>query len=269
MHTLLSLRGGAKISFSWIPNKPLLGMMARAVLPKSIPFPILSGALRGKKWIIGTGNIEYLLGTYELDKQRLFQSHVRKSSVVYDVGAHLGFYTLLASHLVGERGQVVAFEPSPENLEHIRKHVQINNASNVSIVPAAVSDSTGTRLFSEGASSSTGKISETGKLNVDSVSIDDLVFGGTISKPDFIKMDIEGAELEALKGAHRTLSDHSPTLFLAIHGSDTGLECRKLLAKLGYGCLPIGTGSIVDASEIVATMRLIDICAGNTRDGEH
>ena len=73
--------------------------------------PILRGPLAGKKWLLAS-RINFFLGTYEPEQTQAFQEIVRPGSVVYDVGAHYGYYTLLASVLAGPAGRVLAFEPS-------------------------------------------------------------------------------------------------------------------------------------------------------------
>ena len=79
--------------------------------------------LKGKKWIVGSSNHGCWLGTYEFAKQRLFSETIREGSIVYDIGAHLGFYALLASVLVGPKGRVVAFEPLTKNICFLEKHL--------------------------------------------------------------------------------------------------------------------------------------------------
>ena len=69
----------------------------------------MQGKIRGKKWVVGSGNHGYWLGWYEYDKRILFEKTVTKQSIVFDIGAHVGFYTLLASELVGPGGKVYAF----------------------------------------------------------------------------------------------------------------------------------------------------------------
>src|SRR5580765_1322501 len=101
-------------NLSGISRETLIGKLLRAplrLLPRTAAVPILQGPLRGKKWIVGSGTHGCWLGSYEYDKQKLFQKTVRSGDVVYDVGANAGFYSLLASLLVGEKGHVYSFEP--------------------------------------------------------------------------------------------------------------------------------------------------------------
>jgi hypothetical protein len=118
------------MDFSGIPYKSSWGKLLRfplRFLPKNLVVPVLQGPLRGKKWVVGSSNHGCWLGSYEFDKQKQFTESLARGQIVYDVGAHVGFYTLLASSLVGQEGQVIAFEPYPRNLEFLHRHVQLNH----------------------------------------------------------------------------------------------------------------------------------------------
>jgi FkbM family methyltransferase len=212
--------------------------------------PILQGRLRGKKWIVNAGVHSYWLGSYEYEKRRAFEAAVTPGSVVFDIGAHAGFYTLLASELVGDAGKVVAFEPLPRNLAFLRSHLELNAVSNVEVIAAAVSDLDGFAGFQEGPDSSTGFISLSGAGQVAAVSLDALVEQGGIPSPDFLKIDVEGAEMLVLRGSRRILEEGKPTLFLATHGKDIHFRCCDFLQSLGYVLEPI-VGESIDATDEV------------------
>ncbi len=112
--------------------------------PKLIPgktvLPILQGPLKGKKWIKGSSINGCWLGTYELDKQVLFSKYIKSGMTVFDVGANVGYYSLLASVLTGKEGKVFSFEPLPENISYLKKHIALNKLKNVSVVEKAVSN---------------------------------------------------------------------------------------------------------------------------------
>ena len=105
------------INFSAISKDSLIGKFLRGILkliPKNAVLPIFQGELKGKKWIIGSGSFGYWLGNYELEKQKIFQQIVKKGDIVYDIGAHVGFYTLLASELVGKKAGSLLLSPCPK-----------------------------------------------------------------------------------------------------------------------------------------------------------
>ncbi len=159
---------------------------------------------------------------------------------MYDVGAHVGFYTLLASVLVGPEGRVLAFEPVPRNLGFLRRHVQMNGCDNVTITAAAVGEHAGSGRFGFGPSSQMGYLDAKGHLEVSVVSLDGIVAAGSPS-PDLIKMDIEGGEYRALRGARRVLESARPTLVLATHGPEVHEQCVGPLTSSGYRIEALGS----------------------------
>lgn len=225
------------MNFSGIPHKTLLGRLLRlplALIPTNAVVPILQGRLRGKKWITGSYGAGCWLGSYEHEAQQIFASLIKPGGVVFDVGANVGFYTLLASELVGPNGRVYAFEPLPDNLKYLQRHLEINHITNAAVIPAAVSESCGTGSFEEGPSRPASRLSKRGRLRVDVVALDALVSRGELPAPDFMKMDIEGGEALALSGARTILEMNHPTVFLSTHGHDLQVECSQLLHAHGY-----------------------------------
>ena len=242
------------INFSGIANKTIFGKMLRLPLKLISPetvMPILQGKLRGKKWIVGSGQHGAWLGSYEYEKQLLFQKMIQAGNVVYDLGSHSGFYSILASELVGKHGKVVAFEPHPRNLHYLREHLRLNQTQNVTIIDAAGSDRIGFIQFD--GNGFTGHISShQGDLQVKTVSLDELIETNQIPPPDFMKIDIEGAEALALQGAKSMLSRLHPPILLATHGSEVHASCCRFLESLGYTLKSVYGGSIEKSDEILA-----------------
>lgn len=244
------------MNFSNISSSTVMGKLLRLPLkgiPSNTIIPILQGHLRGSKWIVGAGTHGCWLGSYELEKQSLFVKVISTGKVVYDIGANVGFYTLLASKLVGEDGIVYAFEPLEENLQLLKKHIQINQLRNVIIIPIAISDVSGDVHFSRAENRSQGKIAEGGEVIVKSNTIDNLVEQGIIRKPDYIKIDIEGAELAALNGAKRILAECDPEIFLATHSKYLHEKCSNFLINLGYHVAPINNAAGESTDELYVT----------------
>lgn len=237
------------INFSGIPKHHLLGRILRfplRLIPPGTMMPILQGQLRGKKWLVGAGSHGFWLGSYEFTKQKLFSETVRNGSVVYDVGANAGFYTLLASVLVGSTGRVFAFEPLPRNLRYLRRHIAVNRCDNVTVIAAAAGEASGRGLFKEDPNPSAGHLSRDEGFPVEVVSLDTLVGQGRIPPPDYLKVDVEGAELHVLQGAKRMLERYHPAIFLAVHGDDRGRDCRHFLRALGFELRTICEGNRVE-----------------------
>jgi FkbM family methyltransferase len=212
----------------------------------------LQGPLRGKKWIAGASTHGCWLGSYELGKQTFFSRKVQAGHVVFDVGANVGFYTLLAAQLVGPTGKVVAFEPVARNLHYLREHLRLNCISDVIVIDAAVSDSDGEVNFDPSSNNSTGHFSSEGALRVRTVRLDDIVFREHLPPPDCVKIDVEGAELMVLLGAERIIAQKKPLIFLATHSSRLHCECCNYLKSAGYRLLPISGQDLQQCDEIVA-----------------
>ncbi len=202
------------------------------LVPRDAVMRVLSGPLRGRRWIAGAATHGCWLGTYERLAQRVFEEHVRPGAVVYDVGANAGFFTLLASKLAGLNGAVYAFEPIERNLRFIREHLRLNDASNVHVMPVAISDRSGILRFAAAHNPAMGGLSETGEIEVQAKTLDELA--RALPPPAFIKMDIEGAEHAALSGAIEMLRSARPTILLSEHGWELHERCGALLKSLDY-----------------------------------
>ncbi len=219
---------------------------------RGVTMRIRGGPLQGKRWHITTRS-RFLLGTYEPAQTRLFQQTVKAGDVVYDIGAHVGHYTILASVLVGNTGQVIAFEPVPANLYYLRDHVQMNDCDNVMVIAACVAEASGTGKFQRMGTGS-GHISENGQLAVRTVTLDELIQAGTIPAPDCMKIDVEGAEYLVLQGGKSLITRTHPVIFLSLHGEQVRRQCYELLTTCGYHLRPIGEEPLAKAREVLARM---------------
>jgi FkbM family methyltransferase len=208
-------------------------------MPASLIIKIPTGELRGKKWYFGSGSFGMVLGTHEREATLLFSNLVRKGQTVYDVGAHVGYYTLLSSELVGKTGVVVSFEPNPRNLKFLEKNLSINHYYNVKIIRACLGDKTETVSFSTEDDSSTGRVRKNGNLRVKMFRLDDLIGNQTIPPPDFVKIDVEGAEMLVFEGSRNTFSNYHPKLVLSTHGPEIHNQCLQFLKSNSYDFVAI------------------------------
>lgn len=243
------------MDFSSVPRESVVGRLLRTplrLIPKGARMPVLQGPLRGARWIAASHTHGCWLGSYEADKQRVFASLVRAGDVVYDVGANAGFYSLLASRLCGAAGTVLAIEPLPRNLAFLRQHVRLNRADNVTVLDVALSDAPGSARFRGSAGSAQGSIAADGDIHVRTTTLDAIVRDCIAPPPQLIKMDIEGGELAALRGAREVLSQYKPILLLATHGSEVHHACLALLREAGYAITPLAGDSIETCDELLA-----------------
>ena len=156
-------------------------------------------------------------GRWEETETRLFTSLVKDGMTVVDIGANIGYYTLLAARLVGPRGKVYAFEPNPENFALLSQNVETNGYRNVVLAAKAVSNTTGVAALRIDRASSGGHSLSTFRggadsVEVETVSLDDY-FAGEHPAIDVLKMDAEGAEMAIFAGMQKVLA-RNPELTL-------------------------------------------------------
>lgn len=200
--------------------------------------------LHGQKMFLDSRDTHNLsiAGTWDPHTTRLLPSWISPGDTVLDIGAHIGYYTLLFAKLVGERGKVYAFEPEPSNFKLLQKNVEANSYENVVLEPKAVSSQKGKlplyvdnigsgghslEDFSEGRSS----------LEVEVLRLDEY----PLTRVDFIKMDIEGHESKALDGMSNLLRTNPQVKILtevlpsAIEQSGSCVESYlRQLRNLGF-----------------------------------
>ena len=215
----------------------MLGAMLRVplrLIPKNSVVRVRTGINKGMKWIVGSGIHGCWLGHYELEKQAVLRRMIKPGMKVFDIGANAGFYTLAFARLVGKDGHVWAFEPFAENVHNLRRHIGMNGLANVTVVQAAVSEANGMTGFMTAASNSMGHLSEGGDYLVPTVSLDGVCSTLEIDCPDFIKLDVEGAEGRVLGGTTQILAKGKTSIVLALHGRDQEQECLAILRHHQY-----------------------------------
>ena len=238
----------AGVDPSRISRETLLGKVLRVpfkLLPKGAIVRVVRGPARGKRWIADSSTHGFWLGYWELENQRLFAAHLRSGDVVYDVGAHVGLYTLVSSAQVGAQGHVYAFEPFPRNAQYLRRHIELNRLSNCTVVEAAVSNSSAWQRFDPTAHDTAGFLSTTGAVTVRSLTLDEFLSAAQERRPpNAIKINAEGAEMEILSGARRILNEFSPLIFLSAHSHELSCQCCELLCSVGYRIKYLSKGKI-------------------------
>ena len=189
----------------------------------------------------------FLEGFLERVETSLFKKSINKGATVIDIGAHIGYYTVLASDLVGRKGKVFAFEPDPKNYEVLVRN--INELNNVTAYQMAVSDRTGTlKLFipphDRGSSSLWTPDDAREQVEVNVVKLDD--FLGNIDCPiSVIKIDAEGSETTVLRGMHNIMVSNDLTIFIefwptGLRGAGTSPEeLLNLLMGNGFNLYEI------------------------------
>jgi FkbM family methyltransferase len=241
--------------------KVLLGLVPGPVIDRSRKLPVVATMLRRLLGVVSTplhghavavdhGPAQGLLlvfdatsavwvsGRTELPVQRALERLVERGSVFFDIGANVGFFTLLGARLVGPSGRVVAFEPHPENVEKLRRNVELNSFSNVEIVACAVSDLTGHGMLDARHAatavllSPSNADSDEALARVETMSLDDFLAARPELDPGVVKIDAEGHEVEIVRGMLETLRRTPIVLVCEMHRRDR--EFAQAVEAAGY-----------------------------------
>jgi FkbM family methyltransferase len=206
-------------------------------------------------------------------EERLLRGLDLAGRVVYDIGACEGIHTLFFATRAGRRGEVVTFEPHPRNYERALTNVQLNNLGNVTILPVGVGREPGTITFhydenDTGQMTADPDLADALKqrangsmrtLDVAVTSVDAAIEDRGLPAPDFVKIDVEGLELDVLEGMRQTLETKRPMLFVELHGAgDTRKEenarrVTSLLLEDIYEVVHVESGTPVPAPEATPT----------------
>jgi FkbM family methyltransferase len=234
-----------------------------------VVLPTLSGPARGLRFKLNLkAFIEplYFLGTYEKNEVKTVANLCKEGWVVWDCGIYLGYYTNLFARLVGASGKVIAFEPDPGNIERTKENLLRNSFSNVQFVNAAIGAPVGEIDFvishdtnSHIAGAYIGKDYQDYAtrerrddwIRVCSMSLDEAYSSETIPKPNLIKIDIEGAEVDALPNAHRIATELRPLMILELHNPECDAAAWAFAHSVGYELQSLDTGKLITRKEDV------------------
>ncbi len=236
------IRAVGRLQFHVPILAPLIDRMARLLTSRT--GTIQRGVGKGLTFDATDASPGFLTGTSELSEQHVLADFLGPGKVFYDVGANVGFYAVIGARLVGPTGHVYAFEPVPDMAQRIRRNADLNDFENVTVIEAAVHETTGPVSFAASSSADMlgsnllGSIcrDERGEpaMEVSGVALDD--WFPEQEPPDVILIDIEGAEIDALRGAMNLIRAHRPVLMVEVHwlGQDFLRFVEEHLRPLGY-----------------------------------
>jgi FkbM family methyltransferase len=237
-----ALDGLARLQDASPAARRVLRRLARSLMRDDVTIARGEGA--GLRFNAAGSAPSFALGTSERAVQSALCAALARGDVVYDIGANVGFITLLAASRVGPSGHVYAFEPHPSNVIALRRNIARNRFENVTVVPAAVTGRSGPVALAVASEPFWNRLSRlpprTGDrpaITVAGSCVDDLVAAGDVALPDVVKIDVEGAEVEVLRGMATTIASSLPTIICELHGTAT--EVRSLLERSGFDVRPI------------------------------
>lgn len=207
-----------------------------------IVFTMRTGLARGMRRRYGFG----FKPRFSLSREEQFlQSLDLQGKTVYDIGGYVGLVALFFSRAVGRSGRVLTFEPNPRNYEELGRNLMLNNCANVTTFPVAVGDrDERTEMVTDPIWPTRGSIETARKealsrrggaesLAIEVVQLDRFIEQRKLPKPDFIKIDVEGFERQALEGMAGTLKKWKPALLVEMHGVAPN-EVATFLLSNGY-----------------------------------
>jgi len=196
-------------------------------------------------------------------EERLLENLELDGKMVYDIGAHAGAYSLFFSRRVGRNGRVIAFEPQAASFAKLARNLQDNRIANVMPLRLALGDEAGTRpIYMLPGMSTTASLAAEARTPLRRAAgetrierLDDLIAELALPPPEFVKIDVEGMELEVLQGAHATLARHRPALLIEAHGASRRHKAERvraiaaLLLPLGYDLIHAESGQRIGGED--------------------
>jgi FkbM family methyltransferase len=236
-----------------------------------VTYTVRHGLIQGMQRKGGLGWMpQSLSGQFETKEEAFWRSLDLKDMVIYDVGAFHGILTLF---FASRAARVISYEPNSRNKARLLENIELNGLTNVMVRPVGVGSAPGTGtlvfapLMSGGGSLEEKTVEQLKRSGAAPVSqeirittLDQDIQDESLPRPDFIKIDIEGWELEALRGSRQTLATHKPALFLEMHGETMREKKRKVAEIVDFLCetgyeriLHIETGTeIASANSVIA-----------------
>jgi FkbM family methyltransferase len=241
-----------------------LARLIRSTLNRASPsglttVEVAAGGLAGAKIQLDMqAEKDYWLGTYEPELQAAVAERVKPGFVAYDVGANIGYISLLLARAVGLHGRVVAFEALPSNVERLRANLDLNpEGARVTAVHAAVTSASHPVRFLVGPSGGMGKVEGSAgrqaeyaeSITVPGLSLDDFISVPGNPLPQVIKIDIEGGEVLALPGMRRLLVETHPLVLMELHGPEAARTAWETLTDAGYTLRSMADGHVIVSLE--------------------
>lgn len=205
-------------------------------LTERIPVPIVSGRNAGRWWTLASAGSGYASGRRAAQQMEVLAALIRDDDCVWDVGAHHGYVSLLASRRVGPNGSVHAFEPSASNRRILERHLRMNGCANATTHACALGAAAGESRFGGGDTSKMHALGQ-GEETVTVRRADAVACEKSCATPSFLKVDVEGAEADFLEGCGTSLPPRA-RLVIAMHNAEADRRCVDWLQARGFTLIP-------------------------------
>lgn len=235
--------------YARVRQLPVVGGLSHRLTTKFLPqgtrliVTVRSGVASGLTLCVDPRfEAQYAAGLHEDALMRCLASHLRLGDVFYDVGAHVGLISLVGARLVGSQGKVYAFEADPANSARLLEHIEINALQQVELVEAAVwserkvvafrQDSTLSSRNTGGVLEVTEKQCPTGSVEVQALTLNDFTRDHRL--PAVVKVDVEGGEVQVLRGGDKIFRTSRPILICEVHSARAADEVFQWLKGQQY-----------------------------------
>jgi FkbM family methyltransferase len=218
-------------------NPPGLGWHASRHHWYRFPFSLRGEVLWSPQlaaWFCPENEASIELMLHEADYEPVEWVELNEGEVFLDIGAFVGWHSIRAARMVGPSARIISLEPDATNRRQLERNLALNNVTNCTIIPLAAWSKSGVDLgwFTEKSPDCCRVEENQVSSGIKTITVDDLAADLQLERLDWIKMDIEGGEVEALKGAGKTLRKFRPFMFIEIH--DTVEPVKELLHRFGY-----------------------------------
>ncbi len=200
----------------------------------------------------------WVTGEYEPKLKKFIKDYLKEGDVFLDIGANIGYFSIVASRIVKKEGSVISIEANPSMVDRLITNLELNKANNVQVINKAASNEKGVLEFyipninNSGMASLRAQDNST-KINVETIVLDDTL--REIKNLDFVKIDIEGAKLIALRGMKSLIIRFNPIIVLELTDeflksfNSSSSDLINFLKSLNYCLFSLETGEPIDAKK--------------------
>ena len=252
----------------FLHSREFMELQAQRDTPQLVELPGFKMMVRSNDHFIGA--VIARSGTYEPHVTAVLRQLLRPGMTFLDIGANIGYFSLLAASLVGENGRVISFEPVPDNVQLLQQSIAANGFTNIRLHPQAALEKPQQIALEIGGTNSNSRVVNPDSDEIERPLVEAVVLDEVLShlpRLDVVKMDIEGAEPRALQGMTRLLQKHRPVLIaefspdlIQLTSGVKPLAFLQQLADLGYDLFGLQPGLNLEQASPQNPAALLHLC---------